>query len=58
MLLNPLLAAGLFDNPWVFIALLLISGVANWLGKLRAKNAGDDKSAEGKPLRPATCAGG
>lgn len=33
--MNPLLAASLFDSPWVILAIMAASAIANWLAKRR-----------------------
>jgi len=35
------IAAGLFDGPWVVIALVVASAIANWLAKRRAEKSGE-----------------
>jgi len=35
------LLAGLFDGPWMFLILVLVSGIANWLAKRRAGQEGE-----------------
>lgn len=36
--MNPLLAASLFDNPWVIGAIIIIGALVNWLAKRREEN--------------------
>lgn len=46
MSVNPVIAAGLLDNPWVVVTILIVSALANWLSKRRADNAGKNPPAE------------
>lgn len=45
----PTFIAGLFDSPWVVIAILIASGVANWLAQRRAQKEEPDSSNESEP---------
>ena len=46
--MNPFFALGLFDNPWIVIAIVVGSMVANWLSKRR-----QEKQSEGsEPASP------
>ena len=47
--MNAFFAAGLFDSPWVIVAFIVISGIANWLSKRRQQ-----KQAEPPPKRDET----
>lgn len=54
--MDAIFAAGLFDSPWVVLAILVGSAVANWLAKRRQeKQAGQpDRQPEGaEPMPPA-----
>lgn len=48
--MNTMFAAGLFDNPWVVLAILIGSALANWLAKRRQekleRQAGQPPEAE------------
>ena len=35
MIVNPMIAAGLFDSPWVVAAIVIIGAFINWLSQLR-----------------------
>ena len=54
--MNAYFAAGLFDSPWVIVAFVVISGIANWLSKRRQeKQAGPpDHPADGEEPSPAS----
>jgi len=53
--MNPLLAFGLFDSPWVVAAIVLGSMVANWLSKRRQEKEAERQSRENRP--PSTSPG-
>ncbi len=39
--MNPLFAAGLFDNPWIVAVIVIVGALVNWLSKRRQeKSAG------------------
>jgi hypothetical protein len=40
----PIFAAGLFDGPWLIIAIAIISALANWLSKRRQQKEADRES--------------
>jgi hypothetical protein len=39
---SPFIIAGLFDGPWVFVFIVLVSAVVNWLSKRRQEQAGGE----------------
>jgi len=41
--MNTLVAASLFDNPWVFPLIILLTALTNWLMKRRQGNRGDSR---------------
>jgi hypothetical protein len=49
MAMNPMLAAGLFDSPWVVAAIVIIGAFINWLSQLRQqkKQRDEEKRAHG-----------
>jgi hypothetical protein len=49
---TPIIAAGLFDSPWVLIALVVASGIANWLSKRRAEKNGELPPSDQQPSAP------
>lgn len=49
---TPIIAAGLFDSPWVIIALVVASGIANWLSKRRAEKNGELPPTDDQPSAP------
>ncbi len=52
MSFTPIIAAGLFDSPWVIIALVVASGIANWLSKRRAEKNGELPPTDDQPSAP------
>lgn len=56
MNLTPIIAAGLFDSPWVVIAIVIASGIANWLSKRRAEKNGEPPPTEEQPSAPPSAA--
>ena len=56
MSLTPIIAAGLFDSPWVIIALVIASGIANWLSKRRAEKNGELPPSDQETSAPPSAA--
>lgn len=54
MSLTPIIAAGLFDSPWVIIAIVVASGIANWLSKRRAEKNGELPPSDQQPSASAS----
>lgn len=52
MSFTPIIAAGLFDSPWVIIAIVVASGIANWLSKRRAEKNGELPPSDQQPSAP------
>jgi len=54
MLMNPLLAASLFDNPWLVAVIVVAGALINWLSQRRqAKAEAEEPSeTEAPPTRP------
>jgi hypothetical protein len=52
----PTFIAGLFDSPWVVIAILVASGIANWLAQRRAQK-GEENSPTDSETPPAATPG-
>lgn len=50
--ITPIIAAGLFDSPWVIIAVVIASGIANWLSKRRAEKNGELPPSDQQPSAP------
>lgn len=50
--MNTLLAAGLFDNPWVVLVIVLVGALSNWLMKRRQRNQPGDLPEGDEPLPP------
>ncbi|MGC3958885.1 MAG: hypothetical protein QM813_13385 [Verrucomicrobiota bacterium] len=49
---TPIIAAGLFDSPWVVIAIVVASSIANWLSKRRAEKNGEVPPSGEQPSAP------
>lgn len=49
MTASAIIIAGLFDGPWMFIAIVLASAVVNWLSKRREEKMSGGKTPEGAP---------
>jgi len=47
--MTPLLAAGLFDNPWVVLAFVVGGALLNWYSSRKAKALGQDPDADESP---------
>jgi hypothetical protein len=54
--ISPIIAAGLFDSPWVIIAIVVASGIANWLSKRRAEKNGELPPSDQQPSAPPSAA--
>jgi hypothetical protein len=54
--ITPIIAAGLFDSPWVIIAIVVASGIANWLSKRRAAKNGELPPSDQQPSAPPSAA--
>jgi hypothetical protein len=50
----PPFIAGLFDSPWVVIAILVASGIANWLAQRRAQKAEENSTTDSETPQAAT----
>ena len=56
--MNPVLAAGLFDSPWVVAAIIIIGAFINWLSQLRQQKQQRDaekrgsEAQSGSPQKP------
>jgi hypothetical protein len=48
----PPFIAGLFDSPWVVIAILVASGIANWLAQRRAQKADENSAPDSETAPP------
>lgn len=49
--MNPLFAAGLFDQPWLVAIIVIVGALANWLAKRRQeKEAGRQPENQAPPL--------
>jgi len=57
--INSVIAAGLFDSPWVVVVIVIVGAIMNWLSKRREQQAEDSAEGEqpsqsppaGKPAR-------
>jgi hypothetical protein len=49
--MNTLLAAGLFDQPWLVAVIVIIGALANWLSKRRQEKEADHRP-ESEPPQP------
>lgn len=47
MTVSPFIIAGLFDGPWVIIAIVVAGALTNWLSKRREEKAANEKSKDG-----------
>ncbi len=50
--MNALLAAGLFDSPWIVAALVIGSALANWVAKRRQEKQGPPPADGAEPASP------
>jgi hypothetical protein len=48
--MNTLVAASLFDNPWVLVVIVLVGALSNWMMKRRQGNEADNRPAGDEPL--------
>lgn len=59
MTVNPMLAAGLFDSPWVVAAIIIVGAFVNWLSQLRQQKKQREEEQQspeaeaGSPGKPA-----
>jgi hypothetical protein len=56
--MHTVIAASMFDNPWVLAAVLLVSGVASWLSKRRQEKQAQREAAGEEPPAPSAAGGG
>ena len=52
--MNVLFAAGLFDSPWVVLAILIGSALANWLSKRRQEKQAGQRPEGDEPPPPSS----
>ena len=52
--MNTLFAAGLFENPWVVVVIVLGGALVNWLSKRRAEKQADHQPDGEEPSAPAS----
>lgn len=52
--MNTLVAASLFDSPWIVAVLILVSALANWLAKRRQEKPGGPPPEGEEPAPPAS----
>lgn len=50
--MNPLLAASLFDSPWIILAIMAASAIANWLSKRRQQQQEQQEELENPSAAP------
>jgi type IV secretory pathway VirB10-like protein len=50
--MNTLVAASLFDNPWVLVAVVLVGALSQWLMKRRQGNQAENQPSGDDPVPP------